>query len=78
MEAGAAADEVRGPPSSRFNGEETRSADGDDRYFKAEEDPEAHLPKNFMQGFLEVCSPDYDYTDIPSALLTIGQLQGRN
>lgn len=25
------------------------------KYFRAEEDPKAALPKNFIQGFLEVC-----------------------
>lgn len=26
------------------------------KYFRVEEDPKAQLPKNFMQGFIEVCS----------------------
>lgn len=26
------------------------------KYFRAEEDPSAKLPKNFMSGFMEVCS----------------------
>ena len=25
------------------------------KYFRAEEDPKAALPKNFIQGFIEVC-----------------------
>ena len=26
------------------------------KYFRAEEDPKARLPNNFINGFLEVCS----------------------
>lgn len=29
------------------------------KYFRKEEDPNASLPKNFMQGFLEVCIVHY-------------------
>lgn len=27
------------------------------KYFRQEEDPKASFPKNFISGFLEVCSP---------------------
>ena len=27
------------------------------KYFRKEEDPKARLPKNFMEGFLEVSAP---------------------
>lgn len=27
------------------------------KYFRADEDPTARLPQNFMEGFLEVCAP---------------------
>lgn len=29
------------------------------KYFRAEEDPKARLPQNFIQGFLEVCKMSY-------------------
>jgi NADH dehydrogenase (ubiquinone) 1 alpha subcomplex subunit 6 len=29
------------------------------KYFRAEEDPKARLPANFIEGFLEVCTPNH-------------------
>jgi len=44
------------------------------KYFRAEEDPKARLPANFIQGFLEVSSWVMSVTQ--RALLT--PIQGRN
>ena len=38
------------------------------KYFRAEEDPKARLPKNFIQGFIEVGS-ELMPTNAPNTLL---------
>lgn len=43
-----------------------------DRYFRAEEDPKAQVPKNFMQGFLEVSVDRAIYTDKGGLTSTTG------
>lgn len=45
------------------------------KYFRAEEDPKARLPKTFIQSFIEVCE---NVTLRPSRLANRNLPQGRN
>lgn len=44
------------------------------KYFRAEEDPKAMLPKNFIQGFIEV----HKATPMQSPSSPLTSIQGRN